>query len=81
MCQPGLDYIAPDTPEIAANHNNNNKNMPVGPCRHRAWVVGKRPQGCFVGSLRNAPGGLWGAVLKPLGIFGRAFWELLGAPW
>ena len=58
--------------------------MAFGPSRHRAWVVGQSPQGCFLGSLRSALGGLWGVVLGPHGSLLGACWEapvgLLGLP-
>ena len=59
-----------------------------GPSRHRAWIEGQSPQGCFLGSLRRASRGLLGPVLRPLswllgppgGLLG-ASWGLLGPSW
>ena len=56
-----------------------------GPFRHRAWVVAQRPLECSLGSRGRPLGGLWEAVLRPLG---GGFWgflgpllDLLGASW
>ena len=48
--------------------------MAFGLSRHRAWVVGQSPQGCFLGSLRRALGGLQGGSFA-------AFGEPVGASW
>ena len=59
-----------------------------GQSRHRAWVVGQRPHGCWLGSRGWPVGGPWEAVWRPLGgRFGAswgliwAFWGPLGASW
>eukprot|EP00959_Pyramimonas_sp_CCMP1952_P072853 1522519-Pyramimonas_sp.AAC.1 len=51
--------------------------MAFGPSRHRACVVGRSPQGCFLGSLWSALGHLR-AVWTPLGSILGATWEPLG---
>ena len=52
--------------------------MAFGLSRHRAWVVGQSPQGCFLGSLRRALGGLQGGSFAALGEPVGASWGPLG---
>ena len=74
-----LKFSTPGTP--VASQQGASDLTAFGPSRHRAWVVGQSPPGCFLGSIRSALGGRWGAVLVPLGGFLGASWGFLGASW
>ena len=50
--------------------------LAFGPFRLRAWVVGQRPHGCWLGSRGWPLEGFWEAVLRPLGGRFGASWGL-----
>ena len=53
--------------------------MAFGPSRHRAWAKSQRPLECSLGSCGRPLGGLWEAVLRPLGGRFGVSWSLFWA--